>query len=243
MKTKKAYFYSLYLTNNLLDYKQYLIKINFDKPIGYSEYFTLTKFVASTLLNFQVASFLDTTSMDAVFLENENNFNNNSTHPQVWYFVDTIQTSFEDFKNFLRMFKIKVVRRHRVLTGYFNKKQENLQKLEHIERQANSDKRHITGSVRQQKSNYNRRINIIEMNYRQSKETFTNAAQTIVFFYELLAVRWHLIQFYKIFCTTMRPDTTLDLSKIDLEIWTGLDTHSEESHTSSNSSLISLTKF
>ena len=224
ISSKKVYFYSIFLTNNVHSLKSYLIVINLVSPIGYQEYFTLTKIVSSALLNFQVSPFLSGVSWDSLFLETEKSFH--QTNKTLYENIDYLQLSFKDFKRFLISFKNVLIKQFRVLEGYYCKIAEYEKKLVFIEGQANSDPRHITSSVRQQKSNYNRKIKNIQTMYKNNILHVITCSAAINYFYKLVNEQWCLKHYSKIFntttvaATTVQEEQPLDLSQLDLETWT-----------------------
>lgn len=61
----KKYFKELFIYHDAY----YVIKIKFNKPIVYNQYYALTKIVCCSLLPFQTAPYLDTFSYDFVTIE------------------------------------------------------------------------------------------------------------------------------------------------------------------------------
>lgn len=229
ISSKKVYFYSLYLTNNIVDYKNYLVVINLVSPIGYQEYFTLTKILSSALLNFQVCPFLNAISWDSVFIETEKSFQiNNKT---AFEHVDFLQLNYKDFKRFLITFKNVLIKQFRILEGFYCKIADYEKKLTFIENQAISDPRHITSSVRQQKSNYNRKIKTIRTMYKNNSTVcqVLTCKDAICHFYALLNRQWSLKHYSKTFNITTEEVTTapeeppLDLSQLDSVTWTAYE--------------------
>lgn len=224
VSSKKVYFYSIFLTNNVASIKNYLVVINLVSPIGYQEYFTLTKIVSSALLNFQVSPFLSGVSWDSIFLETEKSFH--LTNKTCYENIDYIQLSFKDFKKFLISYKNVLIKQFRVLEGYYCKIAEYEKKLAFIEGQATSDPRHITSSVRQQKSNYNRKIKNIQSMYKNNIVSVITCSDAISYFYKLLHQQWCLKHYLKLFniiteaVVTETKELALDLSPLDSVIWT-----------------------
>lgn len=192
---KKRFFYSLFLTNNCDEFENYIIEIKLDKPIIYKEYFSLTKLISWPILEFQKANFLNQTCDLCIFLENSKRYQERVDYLDPRYHYDIIQTTFNDFKNFLKQIKLKAGRRFKVLANYYNDRNNIINDIGFVEYLTDTDTRYKNTSIRQIKSNYNRKLKFIDNIFAQNKDTFTTTQDLILVYYLELAKLWQLNHF------------------------------------------------
>lgn len=224
LSNRKQNFYSLFLTSNFLP--NYIIELSLVEPIIYKQYFSLTKLLCCSFLDFQKAPFLSCNSTFCVFLENSKKFDITKYND---FTMEKVSCSFETLKQFLKSFKNKTIHRFRILQDFYVNKNEIINNINFVEELTKKDSRYKNTSIRQCKSNFNRKIKFITNNFYNSTDLFENVTDLIFVFYLDFDKIWHLHHFLNLYQKTIPPHImSCYMENLDLEILTTSDIDLEE---------------
>lgn len=175
----------------------------------------LTKLVHSSFINFQINSFTTCTSDKSVFLLL-------SPPPdelfQINYIVQKVNVNFLDFKIWLSNFKRASLKRFKTITNYIES-QEIGKKLEFIEELVVNNINYKKTSIRQIKSSYLRKKEILNNKYKQDIVNIHTANDLIKYFYTCLEEKWSFVTHYDWpQDLQVMINKSLELTELDLEI-------------------------
>jgi hypothetical protein len=169
----------LYLFTNLESAKT-IIKIKLVKPIGYEKFFSLTKAIHSSLINFQKNEYLSSFSTYGLFLLNQSPNDKDYTH--------SVELTYSELSTIVRKFKKQLLEFHGHNLNIYVKKPRAESMIKLIDHLASNDSNYVITSVRQLKSAYNRAIKKIDLQKTHLSENIYNTHQ---------AINWYLENFLK----------------------------------------------
>lgn len=193
-----------------------IIIIFFKTPIVYRDYFLLTKLVHSAFINFQINSFTTCNSDKSIFL---------LLHSppvelfQTNYIIQKVHVDFIDFKDWLSAFKKNSIKRYKTISNYYESLEIN-KKLNFIEELVVQNENYKKTSIRQIKSSYLRKKELLANKYFLDTCEVHTAADLIKYFYCNLEKEWSFVIHYdlpqdlqtKIETCQMSIDLDLDLT-------------------------------
>lgn len=179
---EKKRFDKLYFVNNI-DNKAVLIKLV--NSITYSSFFVLTKLVHSSFIKFQINKCLLGKSIYSCFLLL--NYDGE--------IVREVITYYDTFKDFLTRIKRIVIKRNKILNDV-EKIKEIDDILEFVVYLGNTDIRYKHSSLYQVKSLFKRKKKILQDRIDNSEIFFTTTTELVVFYYKVLCLSWHLMEYF-----------------------------------------------